>query len=132
MRNERMESPWAVTFIFYAGIMMVMGGIFEAIQGFAALLDDSFFAAPPRYAFTMDLTVWGWVHLVLGLLVAAAGVYLFVGKLWARLVGIAAAVLGIVANFVFIPYYPIWSILIIALDLLVIWALAFHGRELEE
>jgi len=80
----------------------------------------------------MDTTTWGWVQLALGIFLIAAGCCLFTGKLWARLVGIAAAVLGAIANFAFIPYYPVWSLLIIAVDVLAIWALALHGRELAE
>jgi hypothetical protein len=130
MRSEDIRSALAVTFIAYAGIMMIAGGTFQVIQGFAALLGDGLFAVPPSYAFAMDATVWGWVHIVVGVLVAAAGFYLFVGKLWARLIGILAAAIGITANFAFIPYYPVWSILIIVFDLLAIWALACHGRAM--
>jgi hypothetical protein len=132
MEREDIGRVVAVGVTFYAGLMMIMGGIFQVIQGLTALFGNGFFAVPHDYAFTVDENVWGWVHLVLGLLVAAAGVYLFVGKLWARLVGIAAAVLGVIANFLFIPYYPIWSILIIIFDLVAIWVLAFHGREVAE
>jgi hypothetical protein len=132
MRNQGVGSVWAVGFILYAEIIMIMTGIFQVIEGLAALFDDTFYVVTPNYAFKIDASVWGWIHIVIGLLVAVAGFYLFYGKLWARLVGIAAAVVSAISNFVFIPYYPVWSILIIALDLLVIWALTFHGRELAE
>ena len=132
MRNEWVGSALVTTFIAYAGLMMIMGGIAQVVQGLVALFDDSFFAVPTNYAFAMDPTVWGWIHIVVGLLVTAAGFYLFFGKLWARLVGIATAALGVIANFAFVPYYPVWSVLIIVFDLLVIWALACHGGEMAE
>ena len=132
MRNRRYENPWAVGFIFYAGIMLIMTGVFEALEGIAAIVQDSFYVVAPNYLFEIDVTTWGWIHLLLGILAVVAGFFLFYGQLWARIVGIAAAVLSAIANFAFIPYYPVWSVLIIALDVAVIWALAFHGGELKE
>jgi hypothetical protein len=132
MRNRRFEHVWAVGFIFFAGIMLIVTGIFQAIEGLAAILQDSFFVVSPNYVFEIDVTTWGWIHLLLGILSAAAGFFLFYGQLWARIVGIAAAALSAIASFAFIPYYPVWSVLIIALDVVVIWALAFHGGELAE
>jgi hypothetical protein len=132
MRNRRSEHPWAIGFVFYAGIMLIMVGIFGAIQGLAAIFEDAFYVVSPNYVFEFDVTAWGWIHLLVGLLAVAAGFFLFYGHLWARIVGIAAAVLSAIANFAFIPYYPVWSVLIIALDVAVIWALAFHGGELKE
>jgi hypothetical protein len=131
MRN-REKNAWAVGFIVYAGIMLIMTGIFEAIEGLAAILQDSFFVVSPNYVFEIDVTTWGWIHLFLGILSVAAGFFLFSGHLWARIVGIAAAALSAIASFASIPYYPIWSVLIIALDVVVIWALAFHGGELAD
>jgi hypothetical protein len=132
MRNRRFENAWAVGFIFYAGIMLIMTGVFGALEGLAAIIKDSFYVVSPNYLFEFDVTVWGWIHLFVGLLAVAAGFFLFYGQLWARIIGIAAAALSAIANFVFIPYYPVWSVLIIALDVAVIWALAFHGGELKE
>ena len=132
MRNRRTAHPWAIGFVFYAGIMLIITGIFGAIQGLAAIVEDAFYVVSPNYVFAFDVTAWGWVHLLVGLLAVAAGVFLFSGQLWARIVGIAAAALSAIANFAFIPYYPVWSVLIIALDVLVIWALACHGGEVAE
>ena len=132
MRNRRTEHPWAIGFVFYAGIMLIITGIFGAIQGLAAIVEDAFYVVSPNYVFAFDVTAWGWVHLLVGLLAVAAGAFLFSGQLWARIVGIAAAALSAIANFAFIPYSPVWSVLIIALDVAVIWALACHGGELSE
>ena len=72
---------------------------------------------------------WGWIHLTVGLLVLVAGFFVFNGAVWARVVGIAAAALSAVLNFMWLPYYPVWGLIIIALDMTVIWALSVHGRE---
>jgi hypothetical protein len=132
MEDESVGSMAAIGIVFYAAMMLIIAGIFQAVEGFIAIINDNFYARPNSYAFTMQAAVWGWIHIILGLLITAAGIYLFTGKLWARLIGIAAAVLSAVANFLFIPYYPIWSTLVLVLDLLAIWALAFHGRDLAE
>ncbi len=83
----------------------------------------------PNHVFEFDTTSWGWIHLIAGIVVLLAGFGVLAGQTWARVVGIMVATLSAIANFMFIPYYPIWSILIIALDVFVIWALAVHGRE---
>jgi hypothetical protein len=123
---------WALGTIFFAGAIMLMVGLFQFFQGLAALIKGSFYVVVPNYAYKVDTTAWGWIHMLLGVLVVAAGIYLFVGKLWARIIAILLALLSAVANFFFIPYYPVWSILIIALDVVVIWAIAWHGRDLQE
>ena len=92
--------------------------------------NDNFYLATREYLFQFDITTWGWIHLILGIVVALAGVGLLAGRTWARVVGITLAVLSAIANFTFIPHYPLWALLVIALDVFVIWALAAHGREL--
>jgi hypothetical protein len=88
--------------------------------------------ATRNYVFQFDATTWGWIHLILGVVVALAGFAVMAGRVWGRVVGITLAVLSAVANFLFIPYYPFWSLTVIALDIFVIWALAAHGREIAE
>ena len=75
------------------------------------------------------MTGWGWIHLILGIVVALAGFYVLSGRLWARIIGITMALFSAIANFFFIPYYPVWSVLIIALDVFVIWALATYRGD---
>jgi len=94
------------------------------------LFDDTFYVTTPNYVLEFDVTTWGWIHLIAGIIVALAGVALFSGRTWARVVGITLAFLSAIATFAFIPYYPVWSLLIIALNVFVIWALAAHGREM--
>ena len=86
----------------------------------------------PNYVFEVDTTTWGWIHLLLGLLVVFAGFALFAAKTWARVIGVTLAVLSAIANFFFIPYYPFWAILIISLDVWVIWALTRSLSSAEE
>ena len=122
----------AVGFILFAAIMMIMVGVFEAIQGLVGIFENEFYVTTRNYLFQFDATTWGWIHLLLGLLVAFAGWGLFSGRTWARTVAIILAVLSAISNFLFIPYYPFWSLLIITLDVFVIWAVAAHGGELRE
>jgi hypothetical protein len=86
----------------------------------------------PNYVISWDATVWGWIHLLLGIIVVLAGFALMQGATWARIVGIILVGLSAIANFAFIPYYPVWSILIVALDVVVLWALIAHGRDLAQ
>jgi hypothetical protein len=102
---------------------MLLIGVFHAIAGLVALLDDEFYVVGANYTFELDVTGWGWIHLLAGIGVALAGLYVFSGATWARIVGITLAMLSAVANFFFIPYYPFWSILMIALAVWAIWAL---------
>ncbi|SFO19589.1 DUF7144 family membrane protein [Actinomadura madurae] len=122
-------SGWAVGFAVFAGCMMIMVGLFGAIVGIAAIVDDDLYVVRGDYVFTWDLTAWGWIHLVLGIIVVAAGAAVFTGRAWARALGIVLAVLSAIANFIFLPYYPVWSIVIIALDIAVIWSLARYSRQ---
>ena len=107
----------------FAGVVMILIGTFQAIAGLAGILEDEFYVASPNYVFELDATAWGWIHLLLGLLVAYAGYALFAAKTWARVIGVTLATLSAIANFFFIPFYPFWAILIISLDVWVIWAL---------
>jgi hypothetical protein len=123
-------TSWAVGFILFAAIMMIMTGFFQVLAGLVAIFENEFYVATRNYLFQFDATSWGWIHLLVGLLVAFAGWSLLSGRTWARALAITLAVLSAVANFLFIPYYPFWSLLIIALDVFAIWAIAAHGGEL--
>ncbi|MEU5878605.1 hypothetical protein [Spirillospora sp. NPDC047279] len=122
-------SGWVVGMVVFAAIMMVMIGAFQAIQGLAAVLKDQFYVVAPNYVFDIDVTAWGWTHMVLGVLLAVTGFFVLSGRAWARAVGIVFAVLNAVSQFLFLPYYPVWSILMIVLDVAVIWALCVYGRQ---
>ncbi|WP_418607510.1 DUF7144 family membrane protein [Georgenia sp. SUBG003] len=118
------QSSWAMGLVTFAGVVMLMMGAFHAFVGFIAVIEDEFFVVVPGYALTIDATTWGWIHMGLGALVLLAGVAVLSGQTWGRVVGVVLAVFSAFANFMFIPYYPLWSLAIIALDILVIWALA--------
>lgn len=121
----------AVGVVMFAGIVMIVSGVFQALAGITALFQGSFYAVTPKYVYELNVTTWGWIHLVLGVVVVLAGFGVMSGNLWARIVGIILAVLSAFANFMFIPHYPVWSLLIIGLDVLVIWALAVSGQPAE-
>ncbi|MCK9495514.1 MAG: hypothetical protein M0R75_08460 [Dehalococcoidia bacterium] len=122
-------NPWAVGATVAAGAFMMVAGAFEAIQGFAAILQDDFFVVGSDYAYEIDVTTLGWVHFVMGIIVIVTGVGVLSGILWARIVGMVLVSLMAIANFFTIPYYPVWSIVVIAASLLVIWSLATHSEE---
>jgi hypothetical protein len=110
---------------------MIVGGIFAFFEGLAAVLKGgSFYASVPNYPFGTNVTTWGWIVLIAGIVVFLAGFGVLAGALWARIVGITLASLSALANFFFIPFYPIWALMIITLDVFVIWALAAHGKAL--
>jgi hypothetical protein len=125
-------SGWAVGFTVFAAVMMIVVGIWQAISGLVAIFENEFYVVTPNYLFELDVTAWGWIHLLVGILVALAGWGLLSGQTWARVVGITLAALSATLNFLFIPYYPFWSMLIIAVNIFVIWALTAHGREFKE
>jgi hypothetical protein len=131
-RAEEEPSGAAVGFILFAAIMMIMAGVFQAISGLVAIFENEFYVATRNYLFQFDATSWGWIHLVVGLIVAFAGWGLLSGRTWARVVGITVALVSATANFLFIPYYPFWALTIITLDIFVIWAIAAHGGELRD
>ncbi len=106
-----------------AAVLMMVTGVFGFFEGLAAVIRGSFFVVLPNYAFNFSATGWGVVHIILGALVFIAGASLFTGHLWARIVGVVLAAAMMVANFVYLPYYPVWAIVLIALNAFVIWAL---------
>lgn len=122
-------SAGAVGLIVFAATVMIIGGVMQALQGLVALFNDTFYVVGEEYLFKFDVTTWGWIHLLLGIVVAVAGFSLLQGATWARVVAIVVASISILANFVWMPYYPLWSIIIISLGIAVIWALSLHGRD---
>lgn len=123
-------SSGAVGLTVFAAVMMIMIGIFQSIAGIVALVNDQFYVVGEEWIFQFDLTTWGWIHLLLGVLIALAGVGLFSGQVWARTVGVILAVISAVVMFAWLPWYPLWAILIITLNVFIIWALTAHGRDI--
>jgi uncharacterized membrane protein len=120
-------SGWAVGGIVFAASILTLIGTFQVIAGLVAVFNDEFFVVTRNYTFDLDVTAWGWIHLILGVLLVITGLGLFGRRTWAGVTGIMLAMLSALVNFFFIPYYPLWSIVIIALDVWVIWALTRPG-----
>ena len=121
-------SGWAVGFAWFAASMLVLIGAFQFFEGLAAVLENEFFVVGPNYVYEIDVTAWGWIHMLIGAIVFFAGWAAFTGRTWARAVGIAVALISAISQFFYIPYYPVWSVLIIALCVACIWALASYGK----
>lgn len=115
----------------FAAIMMIIAGSLQAIYGLVAVLNDQWVVWGNRGSMLLDISTWGWLHLAVGAVVALAGIGIFTGNALARGVGVVVAALSLVANFLFLPAYPIWAMVVIAIDALVIYALIAHGRELK-
>ena len=120
-------SGWAVGGTVFAATVLMLIGVFQAIAGLVAIFDDDFYVVTRNYTFDLDVTAWGWVHLIIGILLVIVAYGLFVRSTWAGVTAIVLASLSAVANFFFIPYYPFWAILVIALDIWVIWSLTRPG-----
>jgi len=131
MAKKQEVTGWA-GWVGFASFMMMLGGFFGVLVGLTAIIRDQFFVVTPNALFTVNVKSWGWVHLILSIIIIAAGYAVLNGKVWARTVGVILAFLSALANMLFIPYYPIWSLLIIAVDVAVIYALIVHGGELAE
>jgi hypothetical protein len=120
---ETRVSGWAIGGLTFAATVLILIGTFQALSGIVAIFNDDFFVNVRNYTYNIDVTGWGWIHLILGILVALTGASLFAGKAWAGVTAIILAMLSAISNFFFIPYYPWWSVLIIALNIWVIWSL---------
>ncbi|MFC8272648.1 hypothetical protein ACFUJR_08910 [Streptomyces sp. NPDC057271] len=112
-----------------AGVLLFIAGILDLFRGIMAIAEDDIYVSTPNYLFKFDLTSWGWIQLVLGVIAILVSMGLFARATWARVVGVGIAGLLIIANFLSIPYYPFWSIILIALYAFVIWALCVVRRE---
>ncbi len=122
---------WAYGGMIFAATMLVVIGVYQLFLGIAAIARNEFFVVGPNYYYTVSTTTWGWIHLGIGIVAILVGLFLYTGMMWARVAGVIMAALSAIANFFFAPYYPLWSILIIALDIFVIWAIATVGSRRE-
>jgi hypothetical protein len=122
-RDRPEVSGWAIGGISFAASLLTLIGTFQIFAGLAAIFNDEFFVVARNYTFDLDTTAWGWVHLILGILIVGTGFGLFSRRAWAGVTAIFLAMLSALAQFFFIPYYPFWALLVIALDVWVLWAL---------
>ncbi|MFF7979791.1 hypothetical protein ACFZDK_11735 [Streptomyces sp. NPDC007901] len=118
---------WASGGIVFAGVLLLMNGVFAILQGISALATDDVYARVHDYIYKISLTGWGWILVVLGALGVVAGAALLKGAPgWARGLGIFLAALSMIAQFMFLPYAPLWALIMIGIDFFVIWALALY------
>lgn len=129
MTSQQDVSGWAVGWTAFAAILMIIMGFFHSIAGLVAILEDDLIVLTPNYIFQFDVSTWGWIHLIAGIIVLLAGFYLFTGAVWARVIGVIIVAFSMVANFAWLPYRPVWSVILIAAGGFVIWALTAHGRD---
>ena len=120
-----------VGIITAAAVVLILAGVMHAMQGVVGLATNEFYVVTQRWLFQFDVTTWGWVHIVIGLIGAATGVGLLYGASWARIVGVVVAAVSVIANFLWLPYYPLWAVIIIAFDLFVIWALIVAWQDIK-
>jgi hypothetical protein len=118
--------------VSFAGIMLIVTGFFQAFTGLVGILEDEILVLTPDYLIQLDATTWGWIHMIIGLVVLASGFGIFSGNVLARTVGVLVAIGSMVSMFFWMPWYPLWAIVVIALDIAVIWALIVHGRVLAD
>ncbi|MBO3739221.1 DUF7144 family membrane protein [Actinoplanes flavus] len=129
--GRRQPTGW-VGMVVFAGVMLLMLGSFQAIEGLVALLRNEFFLTTSEgLVVPVDFSTYGWTHIVIGLIAVGTGLGILAGQMWARVTGIIVAVLSSLANLAFLPAYPVWCSIVIALDVLVIYALTAHGREVK-
>ncbi|MFE0512100.1 hypothetical protein [Streptomyces sp. NPDC058964] len=112
--------------VVFAGVLMLVSGVLAILQGISAIAEDDVWARVGHYVYKINLTGWGWILLIVGVVAALAGAGILKGAAWARAVGIALAAVGIVIQFLFLPYAPVWAIIMIAIYLFMIWALAAY------
>ena len=125
------RSGWT-GWVVFAGIMMIIAGILWTIVGIVAVFNNDWVVFGREAALFVDISGWGWLHIILGLLMLLAGFLVIQGNLFGRTIAVILAVISIVVNFLWLPVYPIWSIVIIAIDVFVIYAVIVHGRELKD
>lgn len=119
-----------VGWVVFAGLMLVLSGALDILWGIIALTRHQIFEGPHGNVIDLNYTTWGWIEVVWGVVVLAAGIGLFTGALWARIIAVVIASVSVIGNLLVIGAYPIWSVIVIALDVLVIYAVTVHGHEI--
>jgi hypothetical protein len=129
--GDRDDVTGWVGWIAFAGVIMIIAGVLNFIYGLIAAVNDDWVVFGNRANLYLDLSSWGWIHMILGVVVALAGGFLFTGNILARTVGVIVAAASLIANFLWLPTYPVWSLIVITMDVLIIWALIAHGSEMK-
>lgn len=118
--------------VYFAGAMMLLLGGLQALSGLVGIFKDTFYVVGQSALVAFSYTTWGWINLIVGILIFLAGLAVMNGSAWGRVIGVFLAVLSAVANVAFLPSYPIWSVIALLVDLMVIFALTVHGAEVRE
>ncbi|MEV7189218.1 hypothetical protein [Kitasatospora sp. NPDC093102] len=121
--------PYATGWTIFAGVMLITGGLMAIFEGISAVAKDDLVFVTRNYVYSLNSAGWGWIHVILGVVIVVTGIAIFSGAVWARVLGIVVAGLGMIANFLWLPYYPAWALVLIAIDVLVIWALCVGRIE---
>lgn len=129
--SQKQVTSW-VGWVYFAGVMMLLLGGLQALAGLVALFNDDFYVVTQTGLVALNFTTWGWIHLVLGVVIFAAGIAVLAGNVWGRVIGVFLAVLSAIANLGFLAAYPLWSIVGLIVDGLVIYALTMHGAETKD
>ncbi|MFF3325103.1 hypothetical protein [Streptomyces sp. NPDC002889] len=127
-RSDKAESA-AGGLVTFSAVMLFIAGVLDLFRGIMAIAQDDIYVRTPNYVFKFDLTSWGWIQLILGVLAILVSIGLFARATWARMTAVALAGLLIIENFLTIPYYPLWSIVLIALYSFIIWSLLTVNPE---
>lgn len=127
---SKQPTGW-VGWIYFAGIVLLVSAVMQGFFGIVALTNSNFYVVTAHQLAVYNFTTWGWIHLLLAVVLVFAGFSVLSGHLFGRIVAIIAASLSLVANFIFLPAYPVWSIVVMVVDVLVLYALLVHGHEVE-
>lgn len=131
MSNTSQETSGWTGWVVFAGVMMIVAGALWAIQGLIAILKGDLVIFGTEGALFLNVTGWGWVHLILGLLLFLCGFLVMRGNLFGRTIAVLLAILSIIVNFIWLPVYPVWAIVVIVLDVFILYAVIVHGKELK-
>lgn len=130
MSTETQPTGWT-GWVAFAGILMIISGVLGAIQGLFAVFNDDLVIFGREGALLLDITGWGWVHMLLGLLLLLSGILVLRGNMFGRIVAVILAMLSIIVNFIWLPVYPVWAIVVITMDIFILYAVMVHGREMK-
>jgi uncharacterized membrane protein len=122
------RTPWATGLVLVAAVLLIVTGIFQFLEGLVAIANKHFYVVTRDYTYRFNITAWGWLHLILGAVIVVVGIGLLTGNRIARIAGVVIAALSALVSFMWIPYYPVWSLTIIAFDAVIIWALTRDTR----
>ncbi|MFI0937679.1 hypothetical protein [Streptomyces sp. NPDC021020] len=130
-RREEERNSWAAAGTVFAGILLLVGGVLAILEGVVGIGHDAVYVVTRGdYVYKFSVRAWGWIHLILGIVAVFVALLILRGATWAKYLGIGIAALNMIANFMFLPYQPVWSIIMIAIDIFVIWSLATYRSSL--